>query len=37
MIGICAIDKNNAIGFQNKIPWNYPEDLRWFKYITYNN
>ena len=31
---IVAHDLNHGIGINNKIPWNYPEDLKQFKYIT---
>ena len=31
---IVAHDKNNVIGFNNKIPWYLPEDLKHFKKIT---
>lgn len=31
---IVAVDKNNGIGYQGNIPWNYPEDLKYFKKIT---
>lgn len=33
---IVAISKNNVIGFNEKIPWKYEEDLNYFKYITSN-
>jgi dihydrofolate reductase len=33
---ILALASNNAIGYSNKLPWNIPEDLRWFKTITNN-
>lgn len=31
---ICAMSKNRVIGFQNKLPWHLPADLRHFKKIT---
>jgi dihydrofolate reductase len=31
---IVAMDSNNLIGSQNKLPWHIPEDLRYFKKIT---
>ena len=31
---IAALDENRVIGFQNKLPWHLPEDLRHFKKIT---
>ncbi|QCI23698.1 type 3 dihydrofolate reductase [Buchnera aphidicola (Macrosiphoniella sanborni)] len=31
---IAAISKNLIIGYQNKIPWYIPEDLKWFKKKT---
>jgi len=34
---IVAIGKNNVIGFENKLPWHYKEDLQYFKNITTNN
>jgi dihydrofolate reductase len=34
MIAIAAISRNNVLGHQNKIPWNLPEDLAWFKKTT---
>lgn len=33
---IVAIDKNNLIGNKNSLPWNYPEDLKYFREITLN-
>ncbi len=33
---IVAIDKNNLIGNNNSLPWNYPEDLKYFREITLN-
>ena len=34
---IVAIDGNNGIGFDNKMPWYIPEDLKYFKNITNGN
>lgn len=31
---ICAIGDNNCIGIKNKLPWNIPEDLAYFKKNT---
>lgn len=31
---IAAIAKNNCIGMDNKIPWNIPEDFKYFKKTT---
>lgn len=31
---IAAVAKNNCIGLNNKIPWNIPEDFRYFKKTT---
>lgn len=31
---IVAIDQNNAIGKDNKLPWHLPEDLKFFKRTT---
>lgn len=31
---IWAMDENRIIGFENKLPWHYPEDLKFFKSIT---
>lgn len=33
---IAAIAKNNVIGYKNKIPWNLPADMQWFKNCTLN-
>jgi dihydrofolate reductase len=33
---IVAIDENYGIGKSNSIPWNLPEDLKYFKEITTN-
>lgn len=29
-----AMDENNAIGLDNKLPWHLPADLKWFKETT---
>src|SRR5688572_25981860 len=29
-----AMDKNNAIGYRNRLPWHLPADLKWFKEKT---
>lgn len=34
---IAAVSKNGIIGIDNKIPWNYPEDMRHFKLCTSNS
>jgi thymidylate synthase len=31
---IVARDNNNGIASDGKIPWDYPQDLKWFKYAT---
>ena len=31
---IAAVAKNNCIGIKNKIPWNIPEDFKYFKNTT---
>ena len=31
---IVAVSKNYVIGNDNKIPWNYKEDMKYFKKIT---
>lgn len=31
---ILAVDSDNGIGLNNKLPWHYPEDLKWFKNNT---
>lgn len=33
---IAAVDKNNAIGKENKMPWHIPEDLVYFQNHTLN-
>jgi dihydrofolate reductase len=37
IIGIVAVAKNNAIGKGGKLPWHYPEDLKFFKQTTTGN
>lgn len=38
MIGIiAAVDYNGLIGYDNKLPWHAPEDLKRFKEITLKN
>ena len=32
---IFAIDENNLIGKGNDLPWHYPEDLKYFKDVTF--
>ena len=34
---IVAIDKNNAIGIENTLPWRLSEDLKFFKELTTGN
>ena len=34
---IVAIDKNNAIGIDNTLPWSLSDDLKFFKRLTMNN
>jgi len=31
---IVAMDNKNGIGFENSIPWYYPEDLKYFSKVT---
>jgi dihydrofolate reductase len=33
---IVAIGKNNLIGLDNKLPWHYKEDMKYFKETTMN-
>ncbi|CCP88597.1 dihydrofolate reductase [Candidatus Phytoplasma solani] len=33
---ITAFDSNYLIGFDNKLPWHYPDDLQYFKKMTFN-
>ncbi len=32
---VAAVAKNNVIGNNNDLPWHYPEELKWFKDITW--
>lgn len=34
---IIAIDKKGGIGFQNKLPWNFPQEIQIFKKKTLDN
>ena len=34
---IAAVSENNIIGYQGKIPWHIPEDLKRFKELTSGN
>ncbi len=34
---IVAIANNNVIGLDNKMPWHYPNDLKYFKETTLNH
>jgi len=34
IIGIVAVEKNFAIGKDDKLPWHYPADLKFFKQTT---
>ena len=36
IFSILALDKNNLIGKDNKLPWHYPLDLKHFKEKTFN-
>jgi len=31
---IAGVSKNNGIGFENRIPWNVSEDMKFFKDVT---
>lgn len=33
---IAAMSRNNLIGFQNRLPWHLPADLKYFKQLTLN-
>ena len=33
---IFAMDPTGLIGKNNDLPWDYPEDLQYFKYVTLN-
>jgi dihydrofolate reductase len=37
IIGIVAIDKNNAIGKGGQLPWHYSADMKFFKQQTIGN
>lgn len=37
IIGIVAIDKNNAIGKDGRLPWHYSADMKFFKEQTIGN
>lgn len=37
IIGIVAVDRNNAIGKGGGLPWHYPADLKFFKAQTIGN
>jgi dihydrofolate reductase len=34
LIGIVAVDRNNAIGKEGKLPWHYSADMKFFKETT---
>lgn len=34
MIAVAAMAENRVIGLQGRLPWDLPEDLRWFKELT---
>jgi dihydrofolate reductase len=34
LCAIAAMAKNRVIGFNNRLPWHYPEDLKYFKEKT---
>lgn len=34
---IVAMDLNNGIGIENKLPWHIPQDMKRFKELTTNN
>ncbi|MEF9496822.1 dihydrofolate reductase [Chlamydia sp. 04-14] len=36
ILGIVACDPNGVIGNQGKLPWNYPEDIKFFSKIIEN-
>lgn len=36
IIGLMACDPNGLIGYQNALPWHYPEDLAHFRALTQN-
>lgn len=37
IIHVVAFDQNNAIGFNNKLPWSITDDLKHFKEVTHNS
>jgi dihydrofolate reductase len=37
IIGIVAVDKNNAIGKGGGLPWHYSADMKFFKQQTFGN
>ena len=37
IIAIVAMDENRAIGYNNELPWNVPEDLKRFSKLTTNH
>ena len=37
LIGIAAVSENGVIGAGNRLPWNLPADLAWFKSVTLGN
>nr|AIA17519.1 Dihydrofolate reductase [uncultured bacterium] len=37
IIGIVAVDQNDAIGKGGKLPWHYPADMKFFKETTIGN
>jgi dihydrofolate reductase len=34
MIAVAAMAENRVIGAEGQLPWNLPDDLRWFKELT---
>ena len=37
IVHVVAFDENQAIGFENKLAWHIPDDLKHFKEITHNS
>ncbi len=37
IVVIAAVDKDGGIAKDNKIPWRYPDDFRWFKSKTHGH